>query len=77
MSSDDDLEEVIRQATRTCTTNQCMIDLTSEHLDELRTQCASTDKITQKEIKDAEVHAMSVSYVFTAEYFPSPWHVPT
>ncbi|XP_005102666.1 kinase suppressor of Ras 2 isoform X2 [Aplysia californica] len=54
MSSEADLEKAIRDATKTCTTNQSMIVFTSKHLDELRTQCASTDKITQIEIKDAE-----------------------
>ncbi|KAH9515184.1 hypothetical protein Btru_019448, partial [Bulinus truncatus] len=54
MSSDPNLEKAIRDATNSCTTNQSMIDFTSQHLQELRTQCASTDKITQKEIKDAE-----------------------
>ncbi|KAK0058787.1 kinase suppressor of Ras 2 [Biomphalaria pfeifferi] len=54
MSSDPNVEKAIRDATNSCTTNQSMIDFTSQHLQELRTQCASTDKITQKEIKDAE-----------------------
>ncbi|CAL1528760.1 unnamed protein product [Lymnaea stagnalis] len=54
MSSDPNSEQAIRNAIDSCTTNQSMIDLTSQHLQELRTQCASSDKITQKEIKDAE-----------------------
>ncbi|BFZ18307.1 hypothetical protein BsWGS_21345 [Bradybaena similaris] len=54
MSSDANIERAIRDATKTCTTNQSMIDLTSKHLEELRTQCSSTEKITQIEIKEAE-----------------------
>lgn len=46
--------EAIQDALKTCATNQSMIDFTSVHLQELRTQCASTDKIVQNEIKDAE-----------------------
>ncbi|GFN99523.1 kinase suppressor of ras, partial [Plakobranchus ocellatus] len=54
MSSTLNEEQAVLDATRTCTNNQSMIDLTSKHLEELRTQCASTDKITQQEIKEAE-----------------------
>ena len=58
MSSEMEIEEAIRDATKTCTTNQSMIVYTSKYLDELRTQDASTDKITQIEIKDAEVGSL-------------------
>ncbi|RUS83373.1 hypothetical protein EGW08_008876 [Elysia chlorotica] len=51
MSSTRNEEQAVLDATRTCTNNQSMIDLTSKHLEELRTQC---DKITQQEIKEAE-----------------------
>lgn len=59
MSSDASLEKAFRDATKTCTTNQSMIELTSKHLEELRTQCSSTDKITHIEIREAEVSVAS------------------
>ena len=55
MSSTRNEEQAVLDATRTCSNNQSMIDLTSKHLEELRKECASTDKITQQEIKEAEV----------------------
>ena len=53
-NSEKDLQKAIQDATKTCTTNQTMIGFTSTHLVELRS-CASTDKIIQTEIKEAEV----------------------
>ena len=48
-------EQAIEAAQKNCKLYQSMIVYTSKNLDELRTQCSSTDKITLKEIKDAEV----------------------
>ena len=39
-----------------CSMTQRMIDLTAKQLDGLRTQCVTTEEITQKEIKEAEVY---------------------
>lgn len=54
MSSSTDREEAEKQAIKTCTTNQCMIDFTAKHLNGLRLECATTEEITQKEIREAE-----------------------
>ncbi|KAK7087945.1 kinase suppressor of Ras 2-like [Littorina saxatilis] len=54
MSSSKDREEAEKQAIKTCTTNQCMIDFTAKHLNGLRIECATTEEITQKEIREAE-----------------------
>lgn len=37
-------------------TVQSMIDFTAKHLDGLRTQCATTEEITQRQIRDTEVN---------------------
>ena len=55
MSSSKDREEAEKQAIKTCTTNQCMIDFTAKHLNGLRIECEVTEEITQKEIREAEV----------------------
>lgn len=55
MSSLKDLEEAEKQAIKTCTTYQCMIDFTAKQLNGLRIECATTEEITQKEIRDTEV----------------------
>ena len=54
--SSTDRDEPEKQAIRTCTTNQCMIDFTAKHLNGLRIECATTEEITQKEIREAEVN---------------------
>lgn len=69
MSSDTNLEKAICDAIKTCTTNQSMIDITSKHLEELRTQCSSTDKFTQIEIKEAEVGVAVMHVEFSFNFF--------
>lgn len=54
MTSITDLDELEKQAIKTCTTNQCMIDFTAKQLKGLRQECATTEAITQKEIRDTE-----------------------
>ena len=49
-----DPDELENNATRTCTMNQCMIDFTAKHLNGLRQECAATEQITQKEVREAE-----------------------
>ena len=61
MSSLTDREEAQKQAIKTCTTNQCMIDFTAKHLNGLRIECATTEEITQREIREAEVN---IIYLF-------------
>ena len=55
MSSERD-EDPFEAAVKLCSVTQCMIDLTAKQLDGLRTQCVATEEITQKEIREAEVH---------------------
>lgn len=55
MSSVADLDEATNHAIRTCKTNQSMIDFTAKQLNGLRIECATTEEITQTEIKDTEV----------------------
>ncbi|XP_013405438.1 kinase suppressor of Ras 2 [Lingula anatina] len=47
-------EDPIKRAERTCSIAQSMIDYTAKHLRGLRTQCATTEEITQQEIRGAE-----------------------
>ena len=56
---DDPVEGVIKL----CTMTQRMIDITGKQLDCLRTQCKTTEEITQKEIKEAEVQLKEQFYV--------------
>ena len=55
MSSSADRESAEKQAIKTCTNLQIMIDFTAKHLNGLRSECSTTTEITQKEIKEAEV----------------------
>ena len=55
MSSEKE-EDPIESAIKLCSVTQCMIDLTAKQLDGLRTQCVTTEEITQKEIREAEVN---------------------
>ena len=55
MSSERD-EDPFEVAVKLCSVTQCMVDLTAKQLDGLRTQCVATEEITQKEIREAEVH---------------------
>jgi len=65
MSSLTDREEAEKQAIKTCTTNQCMIDFTAKHLNGLRIECATTEEITQREIREAEVnHSFVYFFIF-------------
>ncbi len=54
MSSEKE-EDPIEAAVNSCSETQFMIDLTAKQLDGLRTQCVTTEEITQKEIREAEV----------------------
>jgi hypothetical protein len=55
MSLTSDRQEAEKQAIRTCTNLQSMIDFTANHLNGLRIECSTTEEITQKEIREAEV----------------------
>ena len=57
-------EDPIQNAIKQCGMIQCVIDNTAKQLDGLRTQCSTTEEITQKEIREAEVRAVSCSNVF-------------
>ena len=63
MSSLTDREEAEKQAIKTCTNTQRMIDFTAKHLNGLRLECATTEEITQIEIREAEV--TNIDYLFS------------
>lgn len=48
-------EDNIHKAIEACNTAQAMIDINAEHLDGLRTQCATSAELTQHEIRTLEV----------------------
>ena len=48
-------EDPTQSAIKLCGMTQCMIDITAKQLESLRTQCRTTEEITQKEIREAEV----------------------
>ena len=54
MSFDKD-DDPVQSAVKQCALTQRMIDITGKQLDGLRTQCRTTEEITQKEIREAEV----------------------
>ncbi|XP_071110703.1 kinase suppressor of Ras 2-like isoform X2 [Haliotis cracherodii] len=54
MSCDFDMQDPVEQAINACKMVQFMIDFTAKQLVGLRTQCATTEQITQKEIRDTE-----------------------
>ncbi|GFY68068.1 hypothetical protein TNIN_25632 [Trichonephila inaurata madagascariensis] len=47
-------EDRILKAIEACNTAQAMIDINAEHLDGLRTQCATSAELTQHEIRTLE-----------------------
>lgn len=53
--ADNDLHYSISKAIEACNTAQAMIDINAEHLDGLRTQCATSAELTQHEIRTLEV----------------------
>jgi len=56
MSESSDTEsDAVEKAITMCKTAQGMIDFTAKHLDGLRTQCVTTEELTQKEIRNTEV----------------------
>lgn len=53
--ADTEAENKVKSAVEACVTAQAMIDINSEHLDGLRTQCATSVELTQHEIRALEV----------------------
>ena len=54
-------EDPVKKALDQCMMIQSVIDFTAKHLYGLRTQCATTEEITQNEIRESEVR---FSFVF-------------
>lgn len=52
--ADAEAENKVKSAVEACVTAQAMIDINSEHLDGLRTQCATSVELTQNEIRALE-----------------------
>ncbi|KFM62098.1 Kinase suppressor of Ras 2, partial [Stegodyphus mimosarum] len=52
--ADSETEDNINKAIEACNTAQAMIDINAEHLDGLRTQCATSAELTQHEIRTLE-----------------------
>lgn len=52
--ADTEAENKVKSAVEACVTAQAMIDINSEHLDGLRTQCATSVELTQHEIRALE-----------------------
>lgn len=56
MAQDDSNEELeIKKAIESCMTAQTMIDINTEHLEGLRTECTTSATLTQQEIRTLEV----------------------
>lgn len=53
--ADSEVEDSVTKAIEACNTAQAMIDINAEHLDGLRTQCATSAELTQHEIRTLEV----------------------
>ncbi|UYV84793.1 hypothetical protein LAZ67_X003524 [Cordylochernes scorpioides] len=51
---DEETESLINKALEGCLTAQAMIDINADHLDGLRTQCATSAELTQHEIRALE-----------------------
>lgn len=52
--ADAEAENKVKSAIEVCVTAQAMIDINSEHLDGLRTECATSAELTQHEIRALE-----------------------
>lgn len=48
-------DELVRKSIESCQTAQAMIDINAQHLDGLRTECATSAELTQIEIRTLEV----------------------
>ena len=57
--SEESPERVVDQ----CVVTQCMIDITVKQLNGLRTQCSTTEEITQKEICESEVQTLDYFHI--------------
>ena len=53
--SEEDGEQNTLQAIEWCTNLQCLIEISAEHLEGLRTQCLTRAVLTQQEIRRIEV----------------------
>ena len=53
--SEEDGEQNTFQAIEWCTNLQCLIEISAEHLEGLRTQCLTRAVLTQQEIRRIEV----------------------
>lgn len=60
--ADNEIEDNIHKAIEACNTAQAMIDINAEHLDGLRTQCATSAELTQHEIRTLEVSSLVQNY---------------
>lgn len=55
MMADGECETSAKRAAELCAMVQSMIDISAEHLEGLRTQCATSAELTQQEIRTLEV----------------------
>lgn len=66
--ADSEVEDSVTKAIEACNTAQAMIDINAEHLDGLRTQCATSAELTQHEIRTLEVSFSWRSFLFLFGY---------
>ena len=63
--SEEDGEQSTLQDIEWCTNLQCLIEISAEHLEGLRTQCLTRAVLTQQEIRRIEVGIFSITMIVT------------